>query len=50
VKSFYKALVLRACVCERVIGLVRGKVAGSIFLSFTYGEGGEVIMGYQRYP
>jgi len=36
-----------ACVWERVMGLVRGKAAGSVFLRLPMAS---VIVGYSRYP
>jgi hypothetical protein len=39
--------MLWACVWERVMGLVRGKAAGSVFLGLPMVS---VIVGYSRYP
>jgi hypothetical protein len=42
--------MLRACVWEWVIGLVKGKTAGSVFLSLPMVSANDVIIGYSRYP
>jgi len=41
--------LLHACVWEQVIGLVRDKAAGSVFLSLPMVNVNGVIVGYSRY-